>query len=75
MSNLFRQWAERVAHAMGSPWAFLVAALTIVAWGLSGSYFKFSDTWQLVINTGIWRVNLGETGGGDQQEMRRPSAG
>ena len=34
MSNLFRQWAERVAQAMGSPWAFLVAVLTIVAWGL-----------------------------------------
>ena len=58
MSNLFRQWAERVAHAMGSPWAFLVAALTIVAWGLSGSYFKFSDTWQLVINTGTTIVTF-----------------
>ena len=58
MSNLFRQWAERVARAMGSPWAFLVAVLTIVAWGLSGPYFKFSDTWQLVINTGTTIVTF-----------------
>ena len=43
---------------MGSPWAFLVAALTIVAWGLSGPYFKFSDTWQLVINTGTTIVTF-----------------
>ena len=58
MGNLFRQWAERVARAMGSPWAFLVAVLTIVAWGLSGPYFKFSDTWQLVINTGTTIVTF-----------------
>lgn len=36
---------------MGHPWAFILAMLTIVAWGLSGPIFGYSDTWQLVINT------------------------
>jgi low affinity Fe/Cu permease len=35
----------------GSPWAFLVAVLSILLWGLTGSVFHYSDTWQLVINT------------------------
>ncbi len=35
----------------GSPWAFLLAVLVILAWGVSGPLFNFSDTWQLVINT------------------------
>ena len=52
MKDLFRRTAERVAQAVGSPWAFMFAAATILAWGITGPYFKFSDTWQLVINTG-----------------------
>jgi low affinity Fe/Cu permease len=51
MKDLFRRLAERTAHAVGSPWAFLLAALTIIVWGATGPIFKFSDTWQLVINT------------------------
>jgi low affinity Fe/Cu permease len=51
MKNTFRKWAEFTAHAMGSPWAFLVAVLTIVLWCVTGPYFKYSDTWQLAINT------------------------
>jgi low affinity Fe/Cu permease len=51
MRDLFRRWAERTAHAVGSPWAFLLAILTIAVWGLTGPYFKYSDTWQLIINT------------------------
>ena len=52
MRDLFRHLAERTAHAVGSPWAFLIALLTIAAWGITGPYFKYSDTWQLFINTG-----------------------
>jgi low affinity Fe/Cu permease len=52
MRNKFRQMAERTAHAVGSSWAFLVALLTIVVWAVTGPYFKYSDTWQLFINTG-----------------------
>jgi low affinity Fe/Cu permease len=48
----FRQFAHGVAHATGSPLAFVAAVLIIVAWGVTGPLFHFSDTWQLVINTG-----------------------
>ena len=51
MRDHFRQLAERTAHAAGTPWAFLLALVTILIWGLTGPYFKYSDTWQLVINT------------------------
>ena len=37
---------------MGSPWAFVIAFGVIVVWGVSGFFFNFSNTWQLVINTG-----------------------
>jgi low affinity Fe/Cu permease len=48
----FRQFANSVAHAAGSPAAFTLAVLVIVVWGISGPLFSFSDSWQLVINTG-----------------------
>ena len=51
MRDLFRRLAERTAHALGSPWAFLLALLTIAVWSVTGPYFKYSDTWQLFINT------------------------
>jgi low affinity Fe/Cu permease len=51
MRDLFRRLAERTAHAVGSPWAFLLALLTIAVWTVTGPYFKYSDTWQLFINT------------------------
>lgn len=41
----------RVSLIMGSPWAFILAAVLILAWIISGPFFDFSDTWQLVINT------------------------
>lgn len=37
--------------ATGSPWAFMIAVVTIMIWGVTGSLFHYSDTWQLVINT------------------------
>jgi low affinity Fe/Cu permease len=43
---------------MGTPWAFLVAAGIILAWAISGPLFHFSDTWQLVINTGTTIVTF-----------------
>jgi low affinity Fe/Cu permease len=58
MSTLFRRMAERSAHTMGSPWAFLLATLTIVVWAVTGPYFKYSDTWQLFINTGTTVVTF-----------------
>ena len=58
----FRAWfghvATRVSDAMGSPWAFTVAVAVILAWVVTGPIFGFSDTWQLVINTGTTIVTF-----------------
>ena len=50
--RLFDKLSTKVTKATGSPVASLIAFLTIVVWGLTGPIFHFSDTWQLVINTG-----------------------
>lgn len=52
MENWFRKVAENASHLVGTQWAFLIAVLVVAAWGISGPYFGYSDTWQLVINTG-----------------------
>ncbi len=49
--ELFRRLAIGSADMVGSPWAFLVGAGLILAWGLSGPYYHYSDDWQLVMNT------------------------
>lgn len=48
----FENFSSRVTKITGSPWAFLLALSTILIWGITGPLFGFSDTWQLVINTG-----------------------
>jgi low affinity Fe/Cu permease len=50
--DFFRKFAHLTSRGVGSPWAFISAVLIIVAWGITGPIFHFSDTWQLVINTG-----------------------
>jgi low affinity Fe/Cu permease len=52
MNELFRSYAEKTAHAVGTPWAFAAAVATVIIWALLGPIFHYSDTWQLVINTG-----------------------
>jgi low affinity Fe/Cu permease len=52
MRDWFRRFAHRTADAVGSPWAFLLAILVVLAWVVTGPMFQYSDTWQLVINTG-----------------------
>ena len=47
----FSTAARSVATMVGRPWAFALAVACVVAWGLSGPIFGFSDTWQLIINT------------------------
>jgi low affinity Fe/Cu permease len=49
--SLFGRFAKGVARAMGHPLAFVLAVLVILGWALTGPFFGFSDTWQLVINT------------------------
>jgi len=48
---MFSQFAARTAQLAGKPLTFLIAVGVVVAWAISGPFFGFSDTWQLVINT------------------------
>jgi low affinity Fe/Cu permease len=52
VNEFFRKFAHKTAEIVGSPWVFIVAVLIIIIWVVSGPAFGFSDTWQLVINTG-----------------------
>ncbi len=52
MKDKFDQFSTRLTKATGSPTAFMIATGAIVIWLISGPFFHFSDTWQLVINTG-----------------------
>ena len=58
MNETFRIIAERSARAVGSYWAFLLAVLIVVVWAMTGPIFRYSDTWQLVINTGTTIVTF-----------------
>src|SRR5262250_755233 len=58
MNNLFRKFAHKISEWVGSSWAFFFAILVILAWGVTGPMFDFSDTWQLVINTGTTIVTF-----------------
>jgi low affinity Fe/Cu permease len=49
-SSPFSRFAKWTARATGHPAAFMTAAFIVVVWGITGPIFKFSDTWQLVIN-------------------------
>ena len=52
MERQFAKFANATAKATGSPVAFLLCVLAVVVWAGTGPVFKFSETWQLVINTG-----------------------
>jgi low affinity Fe/Cu permease len=54
----FTRFAKRTARVAGRPSAFVVAAIVIAVWGVTGPIFGFSDTWQLVINTGTTIVTF-----------------
>ena len=58
MNRYFEHIAGRVAAWSGRPWAFTGAALIIVVWAVTGPLFHWSDTWQLVINTGTTIVTF-----------------
>jgi low affinity Fe/Cu permease len=58
MKDLFHRIAQKTSEAVGSAWAFMIAIAIIVSWGLSGPIFGFSDTWQLIINTGTTIVTF-----------------
>jgi low affinity Fe/Cu permease len=58
MNAFFRSISQKVSQAMGSPWSFLAAAAIVIAWAVTGPMFSYSDTWQLVINTGTTIVTF-----------------
>jgi low affinity Fe/Cu permease len=58
VSDAFRIFARRSSAVLGSAWAFALAILIIVVWGVTGPTFHFSDTWQLIINTGTTIVTF-----------------
>jgi low affinity Fe/Cu permease len=57
-SDAFRIFARRSSTVLGSAWAFGIAILIIVIWGLTGPAFHYSNTWQLIINTGTTIVTF-----------------
>src|ERR671921_2641913 len=57
-NSLFTRFAKWTAKATGRPAAFCMAAAVIVVWAATGPLFKYSDTWQLVINTGTTIVTF-----------------
>lgn len=50
--HVFTRFAKWTAHYTGKPITFISAVVIILTWAITGPIFKFSDTWQLVINTG-----------------------
>lgn len=52
MKDLFHKISTRVSVGVGTPYAFILALSVVFVWGMTGPIFGFSDTWQLVINTG-----------------------
>jgi low affinity Fe/Cu permease len=52
LNEAFRKFSHTVSRVVGTSWAFIIALLIIVVWAFTGPIFGFSDTWQLVINTG-----------------------
>ena len=58
VTDVFRVFAHRASIVVGTAWAFAIAILIIVLWGLTGPHFHYSDTWQLIINTGTTIVTF-----------------
>jgi low affinity Fe/Cu permease len=58
MNKLFSRIATFMAHQSGRPVTFLLALLIIICWAAVGSFFNYSDTWQLIINTGTTIVTF-----------------
>lgn len=57
-TDFFGRFAQGMSRLSGRPITFMLAALSIVVWGVTGPIFKYSDTWQLVINTGTTVVTF-----------------
>ncbi|MDX6694447.1 MAG: hypothetical protein QOF02_2050 [Blastocatellia bacterium] len=58
ISGMLERFSLKITTWAGSSWAFIIAFAIIIVWGVTGPIFKFSDTWQLVINTGTTIVTF-----------------
>ena len=58
ISQLLENFSHKVTQASGTSSAFIIALLVVIIWLITGPIFKFSDTWQLVINTGTTIVTF-----------------
>ena len=58
IQDAFRVFARRTSAVLGTAWAFVIAIAIIVVWALTGHIFHYSDTWQLIINTGTTIVTF-----------------
>jgi low affinity Fe/Cu permease len=58
VSLWFSRLASQTAQLVGHPYMFLFAVMVLVVWAISGPFFHFSDTWQLIINTGTTIVTF-----------------
>ena len=58
VNDLFRAFSRNTASVVGSAWAFIIAITVIIVWAATGAMFHFSDTWQLIINTGTTIVTF-----------------
>ncbi|WED43702.1 low affinity iron permease family protein [Legionella cardiaca] len=57
-TNFFAFFAKLASDAMGKEWCFILALSMVIIWIITGPLFKFSDTWQLIINTGTTIVTF-----------------
>ena len=58
MTHFFEHFSAKVAATTGRPWAFSLALSVVIVWAISGPLFHWSNTWQLVINTGTTIVTF-----------------
>ena len=58
MQDAFRVFARKASDVLGTAWAFVMAIFVIVVWASTGPFFDYSDTWQLIINTGTTIVTF-----------------
>jgi low affinity Fe/Cu permease len=58
MDRFFTSIANAISRFVGDPVAFILALSTIIVWGITGPIFGYSDTWQLIINTGTTIVTF-----------------
>jgi low affinity Fe/Cu permease len=58
VSDIFRKFSRTASVVLGSPWAFMLAAASIVVWAITGPLYHFSNTWQLIANTGTTLITF-----------------